>query len=385
MNRRDFLKSGLLTMAGLNALDIRAAGVRSPHWGRTLLLVELNGGNDGLNTVIPYSDPLYQELRPKIAIKRDQVLQLSGQLGLHPAMDALMSHWEKSELAVVNGVGYPDPNRSHFRSIDIWDTASGSEEVLQAGWVARAFAANNPPASLTADSIVIGRNSAPVSGAGIRNISMRSARNFVREARKLSAINQQATNAALSHLLAVQGDIRRAATDLEQRLEQAGEFTVAFPKNRFGRDLETAARLLASGVRVPVIKVALGSFDTHANQAGTHRRLLTELSTGLSAFQEAMQAGGLWDQLLVMTYSEFGRRAAENGSRGTDHGTAAPHLLMGGRVNGGFYGKQPALYDLENKDLKYSTDYRELYSSVLHDWWGISELPGYTPLRGLIA
>ena len=373
MNRRDFLKFTGLGM-GLNLAGV-GHSLSRPGEGysgdRILLLVELNGGNDGLNTVVPYRDPNYYSLRPNIAIRKDQVLPLDQNMGLHPALQPLMNCWDQQELAIVNGVGYPEPNRSHFRSIEIWDTASGSDDVLQDGWVAQLLG-NSSATSRSTDGIVIGRNAAPLLGNQMRSVMMQSSKQFIEQSKRLRSTTVASGNAALSHILGVQANIEQTATDLKQRLQQTVKTQTVFPRHRFGRDIKEAAGLIRAGIKVPVIKIAHGSFDTHANQVNQHQRLLAQLAGGLAAFRAEMQEAGLWDRVLVMTYSEFGRRAAENGSKGTDHGTAAPHFMLGGRVRGGFYGQQPALDRLLDKDLQYAVDYRSLYATVAKQWWGLS-------------
>jgi uncharacterized protein (DUF1501 family) len=375
MNRRGFTR--LTALAALMAAfpGVAVATSRPPRWDRVLVLVELNGGNDGLNTLVPYADPQYYRLRPRLALARDSVLQLSEKLGFNPALEALMPAWNARELAVVLGVGYPNPNRSHFRSIAIWETGSDSHEVLQEGWIARAFAQDPASANFTADGVVIGHGESPLYGRRMRNIVMRDARHFMRQVRSIERLTATTDNTVLSHLLSAQTDLYTAAQALARKLAQAPRLTTPFPRTRIARQLETAAGLVAAGVSTPVIKVSHGSFDTHAQQRGRQDRLLAELAEALSAFRAAMQEAGTWDRVLILSYSEFGRRAGENSSRGTDHGTAAPHLLLGGRVIGGLYGQQPSLTHLVNADLGYHVDYRSLYATVARGWWGMRDPP----------
>lgn len=374
MRRRDFTKIAGLAPFTLNFPGLAAAS-RQPHWDRVLVLLELNGGNDGLNTIIPYSDPDYYRLRPRLAVARDSVQPLSDRLGFNPALESLMPAWEARELGLILGVGYPDPNRSHFRSIEIWETGSNSDEVLQDGWIARMFSDHRPPDSFVADGVVIGRGIGPLNGRQMRNIVMRDAQHFMERARGTKQPAVVTANSAMAHLLAVQKDLYRAAAILEEKFSQPPRLQATFPKTRIGRQLETVAGLIVKQVPVAVIKTSHGSFDTHSQQRGRHDRLLRELAAALDAFRKAMKAAGAWDRVLVLTYSEFGRRVAENGSRGTDHGTAASHLVLGGRVKGGFYGRQPSLSHLQDGDLQHHIDYRSLYSTVAKHWWGISRDP----------
>lgn len=366
MQRRDFLKFTSLLPAMYFAPAAYAAGA---DWSRILVLIELNGGNDGLNTIVPYADPRYYALRPHLAVTRDTVLPLSEQLGFNPALEALMPAWQTRELALVLGVGYPEPNRSHFRSIEIWDTASDARQTLTDGWLARLFASTPPPADHVAHGVALGHGLGPLAGG--KALAINTPQQLLHQAGRLPNGTRHETNRALAHLLEVRADTRRAADALQERLAQPIEAGATFPATRLGQQLETTARLLASHVPVAAIKLTHGGFDTHSRQRATHDRLLRELAEGLAAFRQAMQRHGLWQRVLVLTYSEFGRRAQENGSAGTDHGTAAPHLLLGGRVRGGFHGAQPSLDRLTDGDLVHRVDFRQLYLTVAQRWWSV--------------
>ena len=343
------------------------------NWNRVLILVELHGGNDGLNTLIPYTDEHYYDLRPHLAIPRDRVLQLTPKLGFHPALQPLMPVWEAKELGIVRGVGYAEPNRSHFRSIEIWETGSESHQVFDDGWLARVFQEHMPPKTFTADAIILGKGDAgPLGGGATRTIALQNPKQFFRRSQLVQPVTVSTTNPALAHILKVQRDISRASNDLQARLQRVPSLNNSFPTTRIGRQLETAAQLLTAHVPVAVIKVNHGSFDTHARQANQHHRLLQELADALAIFRTTMKQQGLWEQVVMMTYSEFGRRAVENGSHGTDHGTAAPHFLLGGRVKGGMFGAQPSLTNLHNGDLRHTVDYRSLYTTIIQNWWGLS-------------
>ncbi|MDP6785775.1 MAG: DUF1501 domain-containing protein [Rhodospirillales bacterium] len=369
MNRRHFLSLA-------TALPMALIPFRSPlggaRWDRTLVLVELFGGNDGLNTVVPYTDPEYHRLRPTLAIGRDRVLPLDERLGFHPSLAPLMGLWRGGELAVALGVGYPDPNLSHFRSIDIWDTASDAAETTRQGWVARLLEESRPTGSFDAAGVVLGRNSlGPLANREPIALSLDDPHRFVAEAGRMEETPGRAVNPALAHVTGVHQRSLLGARALSERNLGAVEAGAEFPLSPFGRRLETVARLLASGLAVPVVKVSLSGFDTHAAQAGVHGRLLRQLADALAAFAAAMKAHGLWERVLVMTYAEFGRRVAENGSLGTDHGTAAPHFLLGGRVRGGLYGAQPPLDDLSDGNLAYRLHFRSLYATAAREWWGV--------------
>ena len=388
MQRRDFLMR--LGAAGFVSLLPNLAWAAGADTRRLLILVELKGANDGLNTVIPFADPEYARLRPRIAVKREEVVQLDERTALHPALQPLMSLWQARELAVVQSVGYPSPNLSHFRSIEIWDTASKSEEYLHDGWLARAFAANPSPASYVADGVLIGSSElGPLAGAGTRAIALANTEQFLRSA-KLAHSAEVSGNAALKHLLKVESDVAYAAS----RLNTGYVFKTVFPGGAFGDAVKTGCQVLASSSGagsqsahdmgnttsnkidnpggVAVLRLTLNGFDTHQNQPGTHANLLKQLAEGLLALKSGLSELGRWNDTLIMTYAEFGRRPKENQSNGTDHGTAAPHFLLGGRVRGGLYGEAPRLDRLDgNGNLPFSVDFRGLYSTALERWWGM--------------
>ena len=365
MLRRDFLRNMGLIPLTAQFPNLAFAAAPAANYQRLLVLIELKGGNDGLNTVVPYADPAYYNLRPRLAIKRDEVLQLDQKFGLHPALQPLLSLWQSRELAVVQGVGYPEPNLSHFRSIEIWDTASPSNEYLPEGWLTRTFAANPAPKTFAADGVVIGSQElGPLAGA--RAIALANTEQFLRQAHLADDANAKTKNAALAHILKVESDVVQAATGL------AGNYTFRgdFPKHAFGNAVKTAAQVVANKAGVAVVRITHNGFDTHSGQPGTQQRLLKELAEGLVAFKTALLELNRWNDTLMMTYGEFGRRAQENGSMGTDHGTANAQLVLGGRVAGGLHGQAPDLQRLEGGNLVHSVDFRSLYATAIENWWG---------------
>lgn len=380
MKRRDFFSlSSSMTGAALLAAHApgwaQGASARASSVAdRVLVLIELKGGNDGLNTVVPYTDSRYYELRNTIAVKAAEVLRLDDKTGLHPALGPLLPLWEAGELGIVQSVGYPQPNLSHFRSIEIWETASKSPEYLNTGWTARAMAAGLSARNhFTAEGVSIGDGDFGVL-AGARAISLNNAEAFVAQSVFAHGAGTAAArgNPTLRYLLQVEDDINRAAEGL-----RAGRFSFAtpFPAGAFGSSIHAAAQVVASQRGrggVPVITLTLGSFDTHQGQAGTHAHLLRQLGEGMAALKASLTELGTWDRTLVMTFSEFGRRARQNSSNGTDHGTAAPHFVAGGAVRGGLYGTAPDLLRLEGgQNIVFSTDFRQIYATVARDWWGV--------------
>ena len=372
MNRRGFLLSAG-TLSAMMAS--RAAFAQAPS-RKVLLLVELKGGNDGLNTLVPFADPAYRHLRSGIGVAREHVLPLDERVGLNDKLEPLMESWNAKDLAILQGVGYPLPNRSHFRSIEIWDTASSSNQTLSEGWIARAFEDTKLPKGTGVDAIVADTNALPVTGPELRTIVMQDAENFLRQAQGMKhAMGGEGNgggNPALKHLMNVRHEINAAAVGLRDRLRDGPAPATTYPNDfGFGRQLDLATRLLMAKVPVVVIKVALGGFDTHAGQVPVHERLLSVLAANLAILRKNLIGADLWNDVVVMTYSEFGRRAKQNASGGTDHGTSAPHFVMGGKVRGGLHGVYPSLTDLADGDLRHTVDFRNVYSTLTQSCWGV--------------
>jgi len=370
MNRREFISAaGAATVtAWLPGASSAAVPAAAGRYDNLLILLELKGGNDGLNTVVPYADADYYSLRPRIGIARDQVLQLDAATGLHPALQPLMPLWQSRELAVVQSVGYPAANLSHFRSIEIWDTASRSDQYLNEGWLTRTFAGMPVPRSFAADGVVVGSAElGPLSGGGTRALALTNTDQFLRQAR-LAGGEGASRNPALAHILKVERDVTQAAANLGSGVVLRSEF----PNTALGNALKTAAQVIASKAGIAVIKVSHNGYDTHSGQLATHQRLLKELAEGIVAMRAALTEVGRWDSALMMTYCEFGRRPRENQSGGTDHGTANAHFVTGGRVRGGLYGLPPALTRLDgNGNLPFAVDFRDLYATALDRWGGL--------------
>ena len=374
MDRRAFLhatvSAAAFGVAGIGSASVAfAAAPAGANYRKLLVLIELKGGNDGLNTVVPFTDPAYYALRPKLAVARDAVLPISDRAGLHPALAPLLPLWKDRQLAVLQGVGYPAPNLSHFRSIEIWDTASPSEVYLQDGWLTRAFAAAPVPRTFAADGVLIGSTDlGPLNGSGTRAVALANTDQFLRRA-KLATPQGEAHNKAFQHVLKVEADIVQAAMHLDARRE----FSTDFPQGGFGNAIRTACQVIANPAGVAVVRVTLSGFDTHGGQSATHARLLGELAQGLVALKSGLDELGRWNETLILTYAEFGRRPRENLSGGTDHGTANVHFALGGRVVGSFYGEPPSLDRLGGDgNPGYALDFRGLFATVLEQWWGVS-------------
>jgi uncharacterized protein (DUF1501 family) len=389
-SRREFLKSSTLIAAGTvvpTFLARTAWAAKAAAKDSILVVVQLTGGNDGLNTVIPFKDDAYYKLRPTIGVPKDQVKKVNDSIGLHPSLDGFAGLLEDKALCVVQGVGYPNPSQSHFRSMDIWQAASTAESLTE-GWIGKALKGLQAPAFH-----VSGENEpAPLAltGAPARVPSIRSIEEFQLKMNAASGADRQGQKSLIE--AAAKGTmpepkpglldfVRKTALNTyasSQRLQEIGknyEPKAPYPGTPLANRLRLCAQLIDAGLGARIFYVSLENFDTHANQggiAGTHAQLLGQLSGAVTAFYKDLAARGHEDRVLVMTFSEFGRRAAENGSKGTDHGSGAPMFLVGGKVKAGLVGEHPSLTKLEDGNLKHAIDFRTVYAAVLEQWLGVS-------------
>ena len=365
MQRRQFIGASLAAGAALVAPGISfAAGAP------VLVLIELNGGNDGLNTLVPFANPDYSRVRPRLGVAREDVLQLDEHVGMHPGLAPLMPAWGEGELAWVQGVGYTPPNRSHFRSIEIWDTASTRETANPTGWIGAAFAEPGFARSAQLDAMVLGRPYyGPVAGAHMRAIYMRNPKRLLSRASRIRALEQSTNNPALAHVLRVGRDLSTSSATIRKVLEREPAVDAPGMKGQLGKQLALVARMIRGHAGIGVYKLSHSGYDTHAGQAGRHRALLGELGGALAAFRTQLRVSGHWQDVVVATYSEFGRRVAQNSSGGSDHGTAAPHLLLGGRVRGGLYGSYPSLTELDGGDLRPTVSFTDYYATIARFTW----------------
>ena len=368
MNRREFLQLSALLPAVSYSPTLFSNTDRDTAQPPILVLIELKGGNDGLNTLIPIDDPQYRKLRPKIAIPRSEALMLNDGFAMHGALAPMLPLWESGDMAWLHGLGYPNPNKSHFRSIEIWETASETNDYNLQGWLSKLY----PQRSNELKAVVVGSDAGPLAGSAFDKIVMDNVKTFRGLTKQLKKTRAETTNPALAHALDVQNNVYQNAQKLIDTLKVPHTSTISFPKHQLGKRLNQVSRLINSGLGASIYKVELGGFDTHRSQAKRHRRLLSQLSSGLGSFTKSMQETGHWDNVITMTYSEFGRRAGENRSGGTDHGTAAAHFLLGGRVRGGLHGQAPSLDNLVKNDLLHTADFRSLYHTIATQWLGIS-------------
>jgi uncharacterized protein (DUF1501 family) len=393
ISRRQLLKNGAATVAvGLAvppwlAKMVWAEGntfnnTSAPGAARTLVVVQLTGGNDGLNTVIPYTNDAYRKNRPTLGLPDDQILHLTDEIGLHPSMTGMKSLYDQGQLAIVQGVGYPNPNRSHFRSMEIWQTAE-PDKMGTEGWVGRYL-----------DAVRSGRTS-PLTGINIGN----EFNEATQSAHAAVPTIQGLANFGVVFPNTPTGDVSTAALKMIQTTDHNTPYgqlfqqtaldtydsasriragignyhsAVTYPTGGFGEGLQEVAALIAAdlGTRVFYVSFGGGSFDTHTNQLRRHPLLLSQLSDGLAAFQSDLTQMGKADQVVTVCFSEFGRRVHENAGGGTDHGTASEMFIVGKPLKGGLYGDYPSLTDLDQGDLKFNTDFRAVYATLIDRWLG---------------
>jgi uncharacterized protein (DUF1501 family) len=347
---------------------------------RLLVVVQLDGGNDGLNTVIPYRNENYARLRPTLKIGADRQIKLNDELALHPSMKPAAELFEDGRLSIVQGVGYPNPNRSHFESMAIWHSARlEAREHWQYGWLGRALdtvaTADNGPQSVYASAGPVpvalwGRRSANVVVTSKRELSLASPVSLLQ-----AATTTDAKSSELARYIA--GTSRDAFATCERLspilVDQRDEPTDR-DANRLAANLSVISALIKAGVSSRVFYASHGGYDTHAGQDYTHARLLREFASAIKGFVDDMGASGLADRVLVLAFSEFGRRTAENASAGTDHGAAAPVFLAGSKLAAHTYGPVPNLSNLKDGDVETTIDFRQVYATVLRQWLGIDPL-----------
>jgi uncharacterized protein (DUF1501 family) len=305
---------------------------------------------------------------------------LDDGFAMHNALSPLLPLWQSGDMAWIHGLGYDNPIRSHFRSIEIWETGNEPNNYDLEGWVSKLYPQDNEQLK----AIVVGSDSGPLTGSQFEKIIMEDIKSFSALTKHLNKVQAQTTNPALARIIEVQNNVHKNAKTLVEILKKHPANTHSFPRHAFGKRLEQTASLINSGLGATVYKVELSGFDTHRGQLNRHKRLLSQLAGGLDAFRQSMQQSGQWDNVLIMTYSEFGRRAAENLSGGTDHGTAAAHMILGGRVNGGLHGKAPRLDLLHRSDLVHTTDFRSLYHTIATQWLNTSSPWKTQPVIDLI-
>lgn len=400
LSRRAMMKNGMLVVSGGMVMPaIFSRGVASAMTlardgasfsqvatNHTLIVVQMAGGNDGLNTLIPFTDPLYKQLRPTLAIEDRKILPLDARLGLHPNLQPLKNFWDAGHLAIVEGVGYPNQSLSHFQAMDIWQTLDLSGNGGE-GWLGKLVAGlvdqeGHPFKALdigTTTAQALRSISAPVStltstkSYAITPDPMDPDRGNSRLQAIMDLYNSFPKTSPYAALLDTTALSAQEGARSLREANAAYQAAVTYPDGEFAAGLQILAEAIVQDLGLRVGYVTLGGFDTYANQQTTHDTLMSTLATGLAAFYNDLAAHGKADNVVVMTWSEFGRRVEENGSLGTDHGTAAPMFILGHAVNKGLFGEPPSLSNLDdNGNLKYTIDFRSVYATILDRWMGAS-------------
>ena len=401
MTRREFIRKGLtMVTVGMTAPSFltRTALAMNNPWDvaqvtskpgipddRILVVVQLGGGNDGLNTLIPIGNDAYYRARPNLAVPQKDIIRLNDGIGLHPNLSGLKNLYDQGAVAIVQGVGYPNPSRSHFKSMEIWHTADPEGRVVRYGWVGRYFDSKCPVCEQPTVGVNVGPSMplAMVAETGV-GVSLETPEAFQwmptmgglgeREEQELfrllnapaPGVNEPGTVDFLRHTA-----MNAFVSTAQVRGAVAGyKGSVEYANTRFAYSMRLIAQMIAGKLPTKVYYAHMTGFDTHAAQRGAHENLLTQFAGGVASFYRDLEAQGNAERVVVLAFSEFGRRVAENGSGGTDHGTAAPMFLVGKSLKGGLYGNQPSLTDLTDGDLKHAVDFRSVYATVLDRWLG---------------
>ncbi len=368
MNRRNFLSlTGTLTGGALLLPDFLYSYGTQKNLiigEQCLVFIQLNGGNDGLNTFIPFEDPLYYDLRPKIAISKEDVISKTKGMGFHPALKGFAQMQQNGDLSVIQNVGYPEPNRSHFRSQEIWQTASDSNKYVNEGWLGRYLdlqcVSHTPTAGINIDSI----DNLSLKGDSPNSITVKDPDRF-----KIKNIKEEtgmlSENSSLDFVRKVANSVLEGSEEIQKALTKSTT-EISYPKNALGKNLEWIGRLIKGNLNSKVYYTSQGGYDTHDNQLVIQKNKFNELDGAIYSFYQDLKQANLLQNVTIVVFSEFGRRVKDNGN-GTDHGTAAPMFVIGGQNRGKIIGNNPNLSDLSQGDLKYQIDFRSVYASLLKE------------------
>ncbi len=378
IKRKEFIQIGSLATASLMVPKFLKAFERQSvvmPGNKVVVILQLSGGNDGLNTVIPFRNDLYYKARPKLGIARDKALALTDEVGLNPALGGFKELFDDGSLAILNNVGYPNPDRSHFRSMDIWHTASQSNEYWTNGWVGRYLDAqchgcDKPTQAIEIDDVL----SLALKGEQIKGIAVKDPRRLYGTANEkffrdvMKNHKDEAGEQPVDYLYKTMAETLSSADYIFQQSKMHPS-NAEYPKTELGNSLKTIASLIYSEINTKVYYVSLGSFDTHINQEGQQNRLFTEMNDAVKAFVKDLKEQHRFEDVMLFTFSEFGRRVQQNASAGTDHGTANNMFLVsGGLKQKGVLNAMPDLGDLNEGDLKYNVDFKNVYATVLNKW-----------------
>jgi uncharacterized protein (DUF1501 family) len=383
IRRKEFIQVGSLATASLmlpKFLKAFEAPTMVPPGNKVVVVLQLSGGNDGLNTVIPVRNDIYYKSRPRLGIERTKALSLTDEVGVHPALTGFKELYDDGSLGILNNVGYPNPDRSHFRSMDIWHTASKSTEYWSTGWVGRYLDAqcsgcDKPTQAIEIDDVL----SLAMKGDHINGIAVKDPRRLYGTSNEkffkdvLKSHHDEAMAQPVDYLYKTMAETLSSA-DYIFKQSRLHPTSADYPKTELGNSLKTIASLIFSEINTKVYYVSLGSFDTHINQDMQQQRLFREMNDAITAFVRDLKQNNRFEDVLLFTFSEFGRRVAQNASGGTDHGTANNmFLLSGGLKQKGIINELPDLADLQDGDLKYKIDFKNVYATVLNNWLGASD------------
>ncbi len=380
MKRRDFLRNSSLATIGtlwipsfVKALE-QSKALLGNNGNQSLVIIQLGGGNDGLNTFVPYQNDIYYRERPRLSVPSNTVLKLNDELGLNPVMQGLKEIYDQGWLTLINNVGYPNPDRSHFRSMDIWQSASDADQYLSTGWIGRyldaacAGTCANAHTALEVDDSL----SLALKGENIKGLALKDAQKLYKttQSSHIKYLTQQAhlhehEETPAAYLYKTLSETTSSAAYIREKVKTI-ESKATYPQNDFGRRLKTIAEFIQSGLETKIYYASLTGFDTHVNQKMAHERLLQTYADAVKAFVTDLNKNNQLENTLVMTFSEFGRRVKQNASNGTDHGTANNVWLIGGKLKkAGVFNVAPNLNDLDEGDLKFNTDFRSIYATLL--------------------
>ncbi|GAA0527170.1 DUF1501 domain-containing protein [Chitinophaga japonensis] len=379
LNRRRFLQVGSLASAAAmmpRFLKAFEKGNLVPPGNKVLVVIQLSGGNDGLNTVIPYRNDIYYKMRPVLGIKREAALSLTDEMGLHPSLTGLKSLYDDGAMGILNNVGYPNPDRSHFRSMDIWHSASESRDYWSTGWIGRYLDAqckgcDKPTQALEIDDTL----SLAMKGAsnkGLAFVDPNRLYNTSNEAYFKELMHahapQEHAHQNVDYLYKTMAETISSASYIQQQFKTY-KSKETYPRTPLGRNMKVIAELIMSDINTKVYYVSHGSFDTHVNQQGQQERLFKQLDEAVTAFVKDLKTNNRFQDVVVMTFSEFGRRVGQNASGGTDHGTANNMFLLGGGLaRQGLLNEGPDLANLNEGDLQYKVDFKSVYATLLGKW-----------------
>jgi uncharacterized protein (DUF1501 family) len=386
LSRKSFLKTGALASASfmlpkfLKAFEGQQGNAFVPPGNKVLVVLQLSGGNDGLNTIIPVTNDIYYKERKQLGIEKSKAISLTDEVSIHPELKTIADLFHDGGAAILNSVGYPNPDRSHFRSMDIWHSASDSKEYINTGWLGRYLDAqcsgcDKPTQALEIDDIL----SLALKGNKEKGLAFKDPQKLFRSSqvnyfKELNSSHENHEEAPVDYLYKTMASTLSSAAYIYKQNNLHPTKTV-YPATELGKSLKTIASLIFSDINTSVYYVSIGSFDTHVNQLGQQQRLFKEINEALASFVKDLKDNNRFNDVLLMSFSEFGRRVAQNGSGGTDHGTANNMMLLGGGLKQkGLLNAMPNLSNLQDGDLKYEVDFKDVYATVLKKWLGANDV-----------